>query len=301
MEEKVVDCPSLIKPGPLEAGFEPVFASETSVSSQSLSESSAPARSDGFWGCPQCGSEISTLHLFCLRCNIPRPGSSAKKGDWLCRVKTCHAHNFAFRNDCHKCHAYKGTERVGDWPCFTCKKNNFASRTHCFNCGQERPKHLERFVPVSFRPGDWHCTHPGCLAVNFMHRKTCFRCKNARSPHAHVEQTYSNFRPGDWICSTCSSLCYSSRVQCLRCMTPRPNEMWAIDPATGAYFMPSYFGYPMQPQYEFPPYSYMQASSYPVAMPGWVCEECHEVNSFQASACLFCKQAPRSEPSPSPK
>ncbi|KAI7849621.1 hypothetical protein BDC45DRAFT_520023 [Circinella umbellata] len=99
------------------------------------------------------------------------------------------------------------------------------------------------------RPGDWMC--PNCSFHNFASRKNCFKC-NTESPHAHLtaaaatttattptttttttatiatphntKKSTSNFTPGDWLCpnTTCQFHNYSSRYQCWKCGTDRP-------------------------------------------------------------------------------
>ncbi|KAI8145632.1 ribonuclease H-like domain-containing protein [Fennellomyces sp. T-0311] len=80
------------------------------------------------------------------------------------------------------------------------------------------------------RPGDWMC--PNCSFHNFASRRNCFKC-NAESPHNNTNNPSatppsstptSNFTPGDWLCpnTTCQFHNYSSRNQCWKCGTDRP-------------------------------------------------------------------------------
>ncbi|KAI9262320.1 hypothetical protein BDA99DRAFT_547171 [Phascolomyces articulosus] len=91
------------------------------------------------------------------------------------------------------------------------------------------------------RPGDWMC--PNCSFHNFASRRNCFKC-NTESPHVSsssggagipgtTKKMASNFTPGDWLCpnTTCQFHNYSSRYQCWKCGTDRPQATSASNSA----------------------------------------------------------------------
>jgi hypothetical protein len=85
----------------------------------------------------------------------------------------------------------------------------------------------------NFRPGDWNC--PGCSSHNYASRADCFRCHIPKPPGAGgmpgmgmgyggpAAPRGGDKRPGDWTCPSCRSNVFSSKSECFKCHTPKPN------------------------------------------------------------------------------
>ncbi|CDJ59097.1 zinc finger, putative [Eimeria maxima] len=85
-----------------------------------------------------------------------------------------------------------------------------------------RPRGLQR----PLKEGDWECSDPACLNVNFSKRTRCNRCGKPRPKGvggAVGAPGGAPVRQGDWSCGHCGNLNWARRSSCNICNAPKPS------------------------------------------------------------------------------
>lgn len=194
--------------------------------------------------------------------------------------------------------------RPGDWNCPNCSFHNFASRRHCFKCNAENPSHTSSAIATGGAPTGPAGASGGEMATNTPNGTPLSNSGlppppppsssllSSAQPQAYTSTVTHHtsgshhlstpFTTGDWVCanSACGFLNYSSRAQCLKCSSYRPNNTGDVPSA-----IPSSqnAGYPSHHQYHTP------RPHHPANFrPGdWFCS-CGFQNFASRMSCLRC-------------
>ncbi|CAK9198344.1 unnamed protein product [Sphagnum troendelagicum] len=166
-------------------------------------------RKAGDWNCPSCQHMNFSRRDACLRCNEPRPGGGGgggggnnsehgdhsnnvgvRPGDWYCPSSGCGAHNFASRNNCFKCGAFKddggpslGAGGGGSSQGYDSGRGGGGGgRSSSYGFGQSYNAGggSGGGARQGWKSGDWICGRSGCNEHNFASRMECYRCSAPR-------------------------------------------------------------------------------------------------------------------------